>query len=212
MSKIEQPKSMRIHVCLADFKWTWRRFIVPCRCDLLQLHSTLQRGFGRSIELDNVCTFVVGGLTYHHPNIETIDGSARIFDPSSVRLGDFAIFGIKQKLYYTTTQEQPSDIEKLPGAEIDDWLYIITLEGVTTDNPGGLYACCIACKGNNPPAFVEGPRAYHKFLQEVTDTNHPQHASALAKCNGKFDPKACKLSEINAAMQWGHPWDITNDP
>jgi hypothetical protein len=70
----------------------------------------------------------------------------------------------------------------------DDWRHVVMYEGQTPADAGATYPRCVAGARKCPPEDCGGSQGYEEFLNGITDTTHPEHASLLEWAGGKFDP------------------------
>jgi hypothetical protein len=82
----------------------------------------------------------------------------------------------------------------------DDWEHRIVIEAYESLDASGL-PFCIGGAGACPPEDVGGVWGFARFLDEISNPEHPEHAATLEWYGGAFDPAAFDLATVNRRLQ-----------
>lgn len=82
----------------------------------------------------------------------------------------------------------------------DGWEHRIEVEDVVAHDARSPYPRCVAGRRARPPEDVGGPWGYGEFLRVIGDPDDAERQDMLEWAGGDFDPEACDLLEINAAL------------
>lgn len=175
---------LRIKVTLAHIApEVLRRIAVPLTMKLDRLHLTLQAAFGWTNS--HLYAFHAAGMNWGEP------------DPHSHEaMGDAR----KTRIY---------DIVRETGAKTirytydfgDSWDHVIKLEKWVENTSMEGLPFLLEAKGRCPPEDVGGAPGYANFLAALKDPTHPEHAEMCEWIGEDFDPKACDLKALEAAVE-----------
>ncbi|GAB0101332.1 hypothetical protein JMUB6875_02960 [Nocardia sp. JMUB6875] len=189
----------RVRVDLDDTKPPlWRRLDLSSDLFLDELHEILQTAFGWT---DSHLHQFGSGPGYYDPRTEYYlcpymaeDDEQPGVPEEQVRL-DELLTDTGDTLFYCYDFG-------------DDWLHTITLESVLPRSPGAPAAACLTGRRPGPPEDCGGVHGY-ELIAAATETEHPEHAAALAEFHDLYgddaDPSAdpptpFDIDEINRAL------------
>lgn len=174
-------KIYQIKVSLVGIKPPiWRRFLVPEKTTLDQLHYILQ---------------IVMGWEDYHLHMFTINGQDYC-DPQQdpdeeLGAGDEAQINLRQIA-------EGSDFSYKYDFG-DGWQHKLTIEKILPAGKGVRFPRCVAGKRACPPEDVGGTGGYAEFLQAIADPKHPDYSVYLEWAAG-FDPEYFDLEQINELL------------
>ncbi len=173
----KRPNAVQVRVTLADIEPPiWRRLVVPWTFHLGQLHLVIQAAFGWwNCHLHE---FRIGGLSYGDPEqigTPEVEGDARSFDETEVRLLDF---GRGEHVGFLYVYDFG-----------DGWDHTVAFERLLTLDPPPRVATCLDGARARPPEDVGGVGGYEGFLEILADPQHPEHQETKQWAGGHFDPE-----------------------
>jgi len=172
----------------------WRRLLVRSDITLGDLHDIIQAAFGWWDY--HLHQFIVGGTYFGVPNPD-YDDYMEMNDEQDVTLDQIAQReGFKFRYEYDFG---------------DGWLHQVLLEKVLPPEPGQDYPLCVKGRRARPPEDVGGIWGYYNFLEAITNPDHEEHDEYLEWVGGEFDPEACDLEEINAALHGSRQGEVDED-
>jgi len=146
------PNAVALRVALADIEPAiWRRLVVPRTFHLGQLHHVIQAAFGWWDY--HLHEFRIGGLSYGDAEIGApeLEGDARRFDETEVRLLDFSRGEHVGFVYLYDFG--------------DDWEHTVEFERLLVLEPAPRVATCSDGARARPPEDVGGVDGYAGFLK-----------------------------------------------
>lgn len=183
----------RIEIALVDLKPVVRRVVeVPGEATMAVLHEVVQDAVGW--ERAHLHEFDRAGKRY---GIWDPEWDPEAVDESMVTLSD--LVGTGEQIGYLYDFG-------------DSWEHVLTVESVTTAQPGVRYPRCVAGEGACPPEDVGGVVGYQYFLDAITDPSHPEHAERAEWWGcAQFDPTWFSLEATNWELQ-RMSWTPLDDP
>jgi hypothetical protein len=156
----------------------WRRLEIVNSSTLAQLHEVLQIAMGWTD--DHLHQFVVGGVTYGAPGLDSED-------EGRVRL-DQLLRRPKDQLVY----------EYDFG---DGWEHVVALEKVVPVEPGRhRYPRVTGGRRACPPEDSGGVGGFHRMLAVLGDPEHPEHEEMLEWAGDDYDPEHFDIDEVNRLL------------
>ncbi len=179
----EASNIYRVKITLQDIRPPiWRRLELDGSTSLHKLHQIIQAAFGWSDS--HLHQFVVNGEGYGE----------------SVPEADFKLrSGRRCKLAQAAPAVGDTFIYEYDFG--DSWLHEIKVEATLKSEAGVSYPRCTDGQSSGPPEDVGGPWGYEGFLEALADPEHDEHEAYLEWVGGLFDPEACDLDAINAALK-----------
>ena len=159
----------------------WRRLHIRSNATLHALHRCLQMAFGWADS--HLHSFEIEGTTYGPASLGDLTDST---DERKVTIGD--IFRRpRTKLKY--------DYD--PG---DGWIHHIVFERVVPRELGTKYPCVVGGQFACPPEDVGGVWGYDRFLEAISDKDHPEYRAMRKWYGGSFDPSRFDVAAANRAL------------
>ena len=164
----------------------WRRFAVPATFTLEKLHWVLQIVMGW--EESHLHQFITEDEQFYGPHFEGMDPAwgKEVRDERKARLRDVARDPKSRFIY-----------EYDFG---DGWQHGLEVEKVIAALPGIHYPVCLGGEQACPPEDCGGPPGYDKFLEAISDGEHPEHEAMLDWIGGEFDPAKFDIDEVNGML------------
>jgi hypothetical protein len=150
---------------------------------LYDLHQVIQRAIGW--DGTHLHDFEINGQSYTDPFDQEYMNYGRA-DEDRVRLRDLNLAeGARFRYTYDFG---------------DAWLHQLQLEKILPRDPETVLPVCLKGKRAGPLEDVGGPEGYQTFLDAHRDPNHPEYEFYREWYEGKYDPEAFDLKEVNAAL------------
>ena len=162
----------------------WRRFTIPARKTLEELHDAIQVMF--SWDDYHLRQFTIGRKKYGLPDPD------ELFEIIDLDDSQFELHQVIQK------EEQKFKYVYDFG---DNWEIDLKVEKILESSPREKYAICLEGKRNAPPEDVGGAPGYEEFLQAISDPTNDMHDELLEWIGGEFDPEAFDLQTINELLK-----------
>ncbi|MCO1660994.1 plasmid pRiA4b ORF-3 family protein [Pseudonocardia humida] len=180
-------KIMRIEIVLVESEPVVRRMVeVPDGASLAVLHEVMQEAMGW--DHAHLHEFQIAGTPYGVPDPDfDPEFDTRTVDESTTRLSELLSAGDVVEYLYDFG---------------DSWRHRLTVEAVTTPEPGVRYPRCVAGQGACPPEDVGGVWGYQRFLEVLADPADPEHSEHVEWWGSdRFDPTLFDLDETNDALK-----------
>ncbi len=84
----------------------------------------------------------------------------------------------------------------------DGWTHRLTVEKVTSPEPGVRYPRCVSGTGACPPEDVGGPWGYDELQTVLADPPHPEHHERAEWVGGPLDPHRFDLDQADRDLEW----------
>ena len=159
----------------------WRRFLVPERLSLSDLHDVIQEVMG--CWDDHLHQFLCKRKRYGVPDPEW--NFAKVIDDSTVALKDLS-FSIKDKILYEYDFEDGLEhellVEKILLAE------------------GRMAPVCLKGAQACPPEDCGGPWGYENLLEDLKNPEDEEYTSKKEWLSEYFDPEYFDLDRVNTIL------------
>jgi hypothetical protein len=160
----------------------WRRVQVPGEVSLAVLHEVVQSAMGWTNS--HLHEFEIEGRRYGLPDPDWDDHD--VTDEATSKLFRVVKQGDRFGYLYDFG---------------DSWAHRLTVEKITSPEPGVRYPRCVSGQGACPPEDVGGPWGYEEFQAVLADPSHPEHDERLEWAGGLVDPNRFDLDEADQALQ-----------
>jgi hypothetical protein len=160
----------------------WRRVQVPGEVSLAVLHEVVQSAMGWTNS--HLHEFEIEGRRYGLPDPDWDDHD--VTDEATSKLFRVVKQGDRFGYLYDFG---------------DSWAHRLTVEKITSPEPGVRYPRCVSGQGACPPEDVGGPWGYEEFQAVLADPSHPEHDERLEWAGVLVDPNRLDLDEADQALQ-----------
>lgn len=162
----------------------WRRFRVPGKLTLGELHSILQIAFEWTDT--HLHEFVIGKNRYGSTGgaFGDFDDEERL-DEDKTRL--------EQALKATKKFRYIYDFG-------DDWIHEIAVEKAEPAKPEETGPVCLDGKRHGPPEDCGGPWGYSELLDAISDPTDERHTETVAWVGRDFDPEDFSVTALNRLL------------
>lgn len=173
----------QLHLKVASCKPViWRRLQVRESMWLSRLHDTLQIAFDWYDYQTHAFSF--GDLRLGNPLKR---GDLLVEDDRDAALADL---GIENHGHFTYAYHFD-----------EGWQVDITVENILPRKKGVRYPRCTAGARTGPPEDCGGPEAYQDMIECIKEPNTDLGREWLEWLGPEYDPEACDLDKINAALR-----------
>lgn len=157
----------------------WRRFTVPARITLAQLHEAIETSFGWAC--GSFYEFVIGGERYGDASL-----GAAIHSDQTVRLQQVANRGARtfQHLYRTG----------------GDWTHRVTLRKVRSRVLDEKVPSLLGGARNGPPIDINNEGEYDECLRILADPTDPFYQATIEDIGPSWDPEAFDQKALEQAL------------
>lgn len=91
----------------------------------------------------------------------------------------------------------------------DDWHHTITVADALDHAPTPAPLQCLGATGACPPEDCGGPPGYARLLDALADPGHEEHDDLREWVGDGFDPAACDIAAVNAALaRFARRWKL----
>lgn len=175
----------QLHIALEEIRpLIWRRLQVPSDLALPKFHRALQIAMGW--QDCHVHEFRFEGRAYGTPDPEDHNFGRDVADERRVRLN-------------SVLSAAGSFFEYIYDFG-DNWRHSILLEAILPVTPRKRYPVCVGGVRSAPPEDVGGIAGYEKYLQALSDPQHPQNRDVL-QWRGRFDPEFFAVTRVNRELR-----------
>lgn len=178
-----KTKIFRIEIVLVDVEPTVRRVVeVPGEASLAVLHEVVQDAMGWTNS--HLHEFEIDAVRYGMPDPDWDSGT---LDEAKTKL--FRVLAAGQDAGYVYDFG-------------DNWHHVLTVDAVTTPEPGVRYPRCVEGQGACPPEGVGGVFGYPEFVDALADPDHAEHAERVEWWGSdQFDPHHFDLAGTDRALE-----------
>lgn len=165
-----------------------RELIVPSSLRLDRLHQVLQAAMGW--EDDHLHEYIVGtqrsGTRYGPMQDDPLGFGEPALDETAHTLAQIAPRKGDRFVYWYDFG--------------DDWMHTVRVKAVLDRSPVAAPLHCLKAAGACPPEDCGGPLGYARLVEALADPRHEDHHDILEWVGDGFDPAACDIDAINAAL------------
>jgi len=183
----------------------WRRLVVPVNISFPKLHEVIQYAFGwKDYHLHQFYIYdekvshelSVNHSAYHKENIKPIINL--VSSEEDLVYQDEYDVDMKLEKGIRLSEYIPAPIKYIYDYG-DHWEHYIVIEKIIEDYDRN-YPVCLEGEGNTPPEDVGGEGGYERFLEALTDKNHPEHDFMLEWGAGQ-GYKDFDIEEVNKVIK-----------
>jgi len=159
----------------------WRRFLIPSRATLEDLHVVLQRIMG-----------------WHNYHLHQFERDGVLYGTSDRGHGVRRVSETRTKLHQVLRQPKEQMMYEYDFG--DSWVHTVTLEKILPFEPDRDYPVITAGRRACPPEDVGGVFGYAVMLEALADPGHEDHEHFMEWVGEEYDPEAFDMRWLNARM------------